>query len=342
MRSALFAVLAASVSAVRDDGPYNFRGLTGLGETTALTDREKQAVGESLENALGVLSGKTKSGSMFSICSDLFSDGPPANKNDATWTACKGVLPAISGSLLSYKQAIVKKGGAKHPLSGSEKAAVGAALSKALGVMSGKIQGGSKFSTCSSMFPSGPPADAATSATWTACKGVLGYKKSALLSNSREVKEAKQISEPNLGTLTGSEKQAVGAALENALGVLSGKTKSGDMFSICSNMFPNGAPTEGAKDPSWIACKESLPSVSSYGSLLSWKQAVVAKGGAKHPLSEHEKAAVGDALGEALNVLSGKAHAGSKSAICSHMFPNGAPADAATSVTWKTCASTLR
>lgn len=157
-----------------------------------------------------------------------------------------------------------------------------------------------------------------------------------------DVKKVAEPDEPDLRTLTGSEKQAVGAALENALGVLGGKIKSGDKFSICSNMFPNGAPAKGTKDPSWVACQDSLPSVSAYGSLISWKQAVIAKGGAKHPLSEHEKAAVGDALGEALGVLSGKAHSGSKSSICSHMFPNGAPADAATSVTWKTCAQTLR
>lgn len=336
MRSALLAVLAVSASAV--EGPYNLGG----GEFGALTDREKQAVGESLENALGVLSGKKKSGSMFDICSDMFASGPPANKNDATWVACKDVLPASTGSLLAFKQAIVKKGGAKHPLSGSEKEAVGAALNKALGVMSGKIKGGSKYATCMDMFPNGPPADAATSVTWSSCKGELGYKKSALLSNSRELKEVKKVAEPDLRTLTGAEKQAVGEALGNALDVLSGKTKSGDKFSICSNMFPNGAPTEGTKDPAWVSCQGSLPSVSAYGSLISWKQAVVAKGGAKHPLSEHEKAAVGDALGEALNVLSGKSHSGSKTSICSHMFPNGAPADAATSVTWKTCASTLR
>jgi len=333
MRSALFAVLAVTASA----GPYSLGGEFG-----GLTDREKEAVGASLENALGVLSGKTKSGSMFDICTDMFSDGPPANRKDATWVACKDVLPSTSGSLLAFKQAIVKQGGAKHPLSGSEKATVGAALNKALGVMSGKIKGGSKYATCMDMFPNGPPGDAATSVTWRSCKGELGYKKSALLSNSRETKEVKKIAEPDLRTLTGAEKEAVGASLENALNVLSGKSKSGDKFSICSNMFPNGAPAEGTKDPAWVSCQDSLPSVSAYGSLISWKQAVVAKGGAKHPLSEHEKAAVGDALGEALGVLSGKTKSGSKAGICSHMFPNGAPSDAATSVTWKTCASVLR
>jgi len=339
MRSALFAVLAVTASGVSDEGPYN---LGGGGEFGGLTDREKEAVGASLENALGVLSGKTKSGSMFDICTNMFADGPPADRNQATWVACKDVLPSTSGSLLAFKQAIVKKGGAKHPLTGADRATVSEALNKALGVMSGKVKGGSKYSTCMSMFPNGPPADAATSVTWTSCKGELGYKKSALLSNSRQMKEVKKVAEPDLRTLTGSEKQAVGEALTGALNVLSGKSKSGDKFSICSNMFPNGAPTEGTKDPAWVSCKDSLPSVSAYGSLISWKQAVVSKGGAKHPLSEHEKAAVGDALGEALNVLSGKAHSGSKTSICSHMCPDGAPADAATSVTWKTCASTLQ
>lgn len=337
MRSALIALLAVSASAGSDNHPISFGG---GGEFGGLTDREKEAVAGGLENALGVLSGNKKSGSMFDICSDLFADGPGDEKS-STWKACKGVLPQYmgKGSLIAYKQAIIKKGGAKHPLSGGEKQVVGDALNKALDVMSGKTKGQGKYVTCMKMFPNGPPGDAATSVTWTSCRGELGYKKSALLSNLRDVKK---VAEPDLGTLTGSEKQAVGAALENALGVLSGKAKSGDKFSICSNMFPNGAPTAGTKDPSWVACKDSLPSVSAYGSLISWKQAVVAKGGAKHPLTEHEKAAVGDALGEALGVLSGKTHAGSKMGICSHMFPNGAPADAATSVTWKTCASSLR
>jgi len=293
MRSALIALLAVSASAGSDNHPISFGG---GGEFGGLTDREKEAVAGGLENALGVLSGNKKSGSMFDICSDLFADGPGDEKS-STWKACKGVLPQYmgKGSLIAYKQAIIKKGGAKHPLSGGEKQVVGDALNKALDVMSGKTKGQGKYVTCMQMFPNGPPGDAATSVTWTSCRGELGYKKSALLSNLRDVKK---VAEPDLGTLTGSEKQAVGAALENALGVLSGKAKSGDKFSICSNMFPNGAPTAGTKDPSWVACKDSLPSVSAYGSLISWKQAVVAKGGAKHPLTEHEKAAVGDALGK--------------------------------------------
>mmetsp|Transcript_124398 Transcript_124398/g.359702 ORF Transcript_124398/g.359702 Transcript_124398/m.359702 type:complete len:108 (+) Transcript_124398:57-380(+) len=60
-----------------------------------------------------------------------------------------------------------------RPLSGSEKAAVGEALGHALGVMSGKEKSGDKFSICLSMFPDGPPADAATDAVWQSCKQVL-------------------------------------------------------------------------------------------------------------------------------------------------------------------------
>merc|ERR1740121_3360547 len=41
---------------------------------------------------------------------------------------------------------------------------------------------------------------------------------------------------------------------------MSGKEKSGDKFSICSDMFPNGPPADVAKDPTWQACKSVLPS----------------------------------------------------------------------------------
>jgi len=321
MRSAFrfIAVLAVTGSAVGDDHP--------------LSDSEKEAVGGALSTALGVLSGKAKSGSKFSICSNLFADGPPADAaTDASWQACKNVLPSTSGSLLAYRQAVVKKGGAKHPLSGSEKASVGAALSKALGVMSGKIKGGSKEQVCAEMFPTGAPADAATSVTWNSCKSAMGYRKSALIS-SKQLRDVKKVAAP----LTTGERAAVGDALETALGVISGKVKAGDKFSICSNMFPNGPPSDAATSATWASCKDSLPSVSSFGSLISWKQAVVSKGGAKHPLSEREKTAVGDALGEALGVMSGKVKSGSKSSICADIFRNGAPPDAATSSTWAAC-----
>mmetsp|Transcript_2075 Transcript_2075/g.3495 ORF Transcript_2075/g.3495 Transcript_2075/m.3495 type:complete len:102 (-) Transcript_2075:64-369(-) len=68
-----------------------------------------------------------------------------------------------------------------RPLSGSEQAAVGDALTKALGVMSGKVKADDKFSICMRMFPNGPPADAATSATWQSCKDELPSNQVALL-----------------------------------------------------------------------------------------------------------------------------------------------------------------
>merc|ERR1719453_2846801 len=74
-------------------------------------------------------------------------------------------------------------GDKKGPLSGAEKEAVGNALGKALGVMSGKVKSGDKFSICYEMYPNGPPADAATDATWQSCKSVL--PRAALLAKGR-------------------------------------------------------------------------------------------------------------------------------------------------------------
>eukprot|EP00429_Kryptoperidinium_foliaceum_P073767 CAMPEP_0176217220 /NCGR_PEP_ID=MMETSP0121_2-20121125/17586_1 /TAXON_ID=160619 /ORGANISM="Kryptoperidinium foliaceum, Strain CCMP 1326" /LENGTH=50 /DNA_ID=CAMNT_0017556355 /DNA_START=1 /DNA_END=153 /DNA_ORIENTATION=- len=39
--------------------------------------------------------------------------------------------------------------------------------------MSGREKAGDKFSICLSMFPDGPPADAATDAVWQSCKEVM-------------------------------------------------------------------------------------------------------------------------------------------------------------------------
>lgn len=140
--------------------------------------------------------------------------------------------------------------------------------------------------------------------------------------------------------LTGAEKEAVGVALSNALGVLSGKVKSGDKFTICSDMFPDGAPAN-SNDPTWQACKDELPSQRAYGSLIAWKQAIAAKGGAKQPLTSFEKEAVGEALTNALGVLSGKVKSGDKESICSNMFPQGAPSNAATDPSWQACKGVL-
>lgn len=294
-----------------------------------LTGAEKEAVGAALSNALGVLSGKVKSGNKFDICSNLFPDGAPADRKDASWQACKDELPSQSafGSLLAWKHAVVAKGGSQQPLTSAERDAVGAALSNALGVLSGKVKSGDKESICAEMFPQGAPANAVSDPSWQACKGcVIG----SLLSKKRTLKKI-------MTPLTAAEKEAVGDALSDALGVMSGKVKSQDKFTICSNMFPDGAPANAAKDASWQACKDSLPSAGGFGSLISWKRAVVAKGGAKDPLTSSEREAVGAALGQALGVLSGKVKSGSKYDICSNLFPGGAPADAASDASWQAC-----
>jgi hypothetical protein len=294
-----------------------------------LTSTEKEAVGVALSNALGVLSGKVKSGDKFTICSNMFPDGAPVDTNDASWQACKDELPNqhVYGSLLAWKQAVIAKGGAKEPLTVAERDAVGAALTNALGVLSGKVKSGDKESICADMFPKGAPANAGSDPSWQACKGVVI---GSLLSKKRTLTKV-------MSPLTAAEKEAVGAALSNALGVMSGKIKSTDKFSICSDMFPSGAPPNAATDASWQACKDSLPSAQSFSSLISWKRAVIAKGGAKHPLTTSEQEAVGAALSNALGVLSGKIQSGSKFDICSDLFPNGAPADAASNASWQAC-----
>jgi len=293
-----------------------------------LTGAEKEAVGAALSNALGVLSGKSKSGDKFTICSNMFPDGAPTDGNDASWRACKDTLPSqhAYSSLVAWKKAVVAKGGANQPLTGAERDAVGAALTDALGVLSGKVKSGSKYSICSDMFPNGAPGNAASDPSWQACKGVVI---GSLLAK-------KHILTKVMSPLTADEKEAVGAALSNALGVMSGKVKSGDKFTICSDMFPDGAPADAAT-ASWQACKDSLPSAQQFSSLLSWKRAVAAQGGAKHPLTTSEQASVGAALSNALGVLSGKVKSGSKFDICSDMFPNGAPADAGSDASWQAC-----
>jgi hypothetical protein len=293
-----------------------------------LTSDEKDAVGEALGQALGIMTGKVKSGDKFSICSNMFPDGaPPDAAKDASWQACKDTLPSenVYSSLLSWKKAVIARGGAKQPLTAQQKQAVGDALSSALGVLSGKVKSGDKWSICRGLFPHGAPANAATDASWQACKSELA--------GSFRSKQRSLFHQP----LTTQQRDAVGAALSNALGVLSGKTKSGDKFSICSNLFPDGPPSAPASDPTWQACKDELPSMQKYSSLISWQHAVRAAGGSLHPLTSSEKEAVGAELSKAIGVLSGKVASGSKASICAEMFPGGAPADAASSPTWKSC-----
>jgi len=139
--------------------------------------------------------------------------------------------------------------------------------------------------------------------------------------------KGKHIKQP----LSGAEQQAVGEALSHALGVMSGKQKSGSKYEICSQMFPDGAPADAAKDVSWQSCKSVLG-----GSSLLAKGKHI-----KQPLSGAEQQAVGEALSHALGVMSGKQKSGSKYEICSQMFPDGPPADAAKDASWQSCKSVL-
>merc|ERR1719296_615762 len=120
------------------------------------------------------------------------------------------------------------------------------------------------------MFPDGAPADAAKDVSWQSCKSVLGG--SSLLAKSKHIKQP----------LSGAEQQAVGEALSHALGVMSGKQKSGSKYEICSQMFPDGAPADAAKDVSWQSCKSVLG-----GSSLLAKGKHI-----KQPLSGAEQQAV--------------------------------------------------
>lgn len=138
--------------------------------------------------------------------------------------------------------------------------------------------------------------------------------------------------------LSTDESQAVGAALSRALGVLSGKQRSGDKLTICMGMFPNGAPTNGEKDSTWQACKSELAGVS-----RTARAALVVKSRHLRPLSSSERESVGQALGQALGVLSGKVKSGSKYSICMDMFPGGSPPpNAASDPTWQSCKGVVR
>lgn len=290
-------------------------------ESEPLTSAEKAAVGNALAQALGVMSGKVKSGDKFEICMEMFPNGAPPNAaQDATWQSCRNELPAGYGkpALIAFHQ----------PLTSSERAAVGKALAEALGVMSGKVQAGDKFSICSNMFPNGAPADADRDATWLSCKNVIpqNYGRAAMSLIAR-----------NKQPMTSSEKAAVGNALSKALGVMSGNVKSQDKFSICMEMFPNGAPSNAEQDATWLSCKDELPA--SYGK----KASLIARHTQlyQQPLTSSEQAAIGNALSKALGVMSGKVKSDDKFSICMDMFPNGAPTGSEQDATWLSCKDEL-
>lgn len=366
-----FLVLAVVVGAIADP----------------ISSGDRQAVGEALSKALAVMSGNAKSGSKFAICMNMFPDGPPADAaTDASWQSCKSVLPSgqrarallissnripltaavreeIVGSLTKVMPKMEKQGAAlvsqavnvlrqEHPLSASEKAAVGDALTKALSTLEHHA-GGDMDSICGGMFPNGRrDADTKeTDATWVACKDKLYTPKAALVNMHTDLSSSDRevIADGNKAVnllrqrdpLSSSEKAAVGEALTKALGALEHHSGSGDMYSICDGMFPNGRRDAGTKvtDSTWVACKDklALPKSAFVGmrALVSKAVAVIRQ---EEPLSASEKAAVGDALATALGAIENHS-GGDIYSMCAGMFPHG-HRDAntkATDPTWVAC-----
>eukprot|EP00427_Karlodinium_veneficum_P018046 CAMPEP_0169139056 /NCGR_PEP_ID=MMETSP1015-20121227/42710_1 /TAXON_ID=342587 /ORGANISM="Karlodinium micrum, Strain CCMP2283" /LENGTH=230 /DNA_ID=CAMNT_0009204625 /DNA_START=57 /DNA_END=749 /DNA_ORIENTATION=+ len=197
-------------------------------EKDPITSRDKQAVGEALTKALNAMQGHG-SGSKYDACSDMFPDGkPPADPNSPTWLSCKDQF-YFGGAFVQ-----------KDPLTGSEKNAVGAALTKALNAMQGH-GGGSKYDACADMFPDGkPPADR-NSPTWLSCKDQFYFGSSLAQKDP----------------ISGRDKQAVGEALTKALNAMQGHG-SGSKWEACADMFPDGKPPADQNSPTWLSCKDQF------------------------------------------------------------------------------------
>jgi len=210
--------------------------------------------------------------------------------------------------------------GARGPLTTEERNAVGKALSDALGVMSGKVQAGSKYSICTDMFPKGPPANAASNPSWNSCKSLLGYgsKRSALLSKAN-------------APLTASEKAQVGKALKDALSALSPNGASQSKYDSCQALFGNGEKREGTL---WESCKTEMGQ--------SLMQRAVQYLSSDSPITGQQRAEISAALGTALQAMQGHG-SGNMYQICDSMFPDG-KRDAATKETdptWVACKSRI-
>eukprot|EP00416_Gambierdiscus_australes_P032145 CAMPEP_0171090886 /NCGR_PEP_ID=MMETSP0766_2-20121228/32117_1 /TAXON_ID=439317 /ORGANISM="Gambierdiscus australes, Strain CAWD 149" /LENGTH=202 /DNA_ID=CAMNT_0011548927 /DNA_START=48 /DNA_END=656 /DNA_ORIENTATION=- len=138
--------------------------LTGASVGQPLSSSEKDAVGNALSRALGVLNGKIKSGSSkYDICARLFPDGAPAEPSaDVTWQSCKDLVPSQSPARASL---LLKS---RQPLTRAEKRQVADALANALRAVNGK-GGSSKHEACAALFPLGSPRPQ-NSPTWLACK----------------------------------------------------------------------------------------------------------------------------------------------------------------------------
>eukprot|EP00747_Dinoflagellata_sp_TGD_P165226 gnl/TRDRNA2_/TRDRNA2_186232_c0_seq1.p1 gnl/TRDRNA2_/TRDRNA2_186232_c0~~gnl/TRDRNA2_/TRDRNA2_186232_c0_seq1.p1 ORF type:complete len:196 (-),score=41.41 gnl/TRDRNA2_/TRDRNA2_186232_c0_seq1:121-708(-) len=148
----------------------------GNASAQPLSSRDKAAVGNALNGAIAVLSGKAAAGSKWSSCNGLFPRGrPEAGDSQAVWNSCKDVLSGVKrGSLLAKKaqQQLTVQG----PITADEKAQVAKALGEALSTMSAApgTASGSKYDSCAALFPNGQPADT-SSPMWTSCKSVLFY-----------------------------------------------------------------------------------------------------------------------------------------------------------------------
>eukprot|EP00419_Tripos_fusus_P033517 CAMPEP_0172779596 /NCGR_PEP_ID=MMETSP1074-20121228/202501_1 /TAXON_ID=2916 /ORGANISM="Ceratium fusus, Strain PA161109" /LENGTH=309 /DNA_ID=CAMNT_0013616559 /DNA_START=98 /DNA_END=1026 /DNA_ORIENTATION=+ len=284
--------------------------VTGSAHRQPLSEAERDAVGEALGQALGIMSGKVKSDSKFSICMRMFPDGPPANAaQDVTWQSCKDVLPHTGGrraALLS---------GRRQPLTSSQRAQVANALSDALSVMSGKRSSAVEVRVLCLALP--------TWVTWQSCKDVLphtGGRRAALISGRRQ-------------PLTSSQRDEVANALSNALSVMSGKRSSASKYESCASLFPPGdrPPANAASSGTWQACRGVLATSLAQNAVRILRQ--------KHPLSQDEQSEVAVALTTALKAVQGKGGSKDLWSTCDAMFPDHKrPADMPDSdVTWAAC-----
>jgi len=254
-------------------------------------------------------------GSKWEACASMFPNGqPPADQNSPTWVSCKS-------EFLSYAAAASL---VQRPLSSSDKQAVGAALTKALGAMTNHA-GGSKWEACTDMFPNGqPPADQ-NSPTWLSCKSeFLAYASAAFVQRP----------------LSSSDKQAVGEQLTKALYAMT-HHGGGSKFAACADMFPGGKPPADPSSPTWVSCKGEFLGYAA-ASLISYKgkraSLLVGATSLRQPLSSSDKEAVGAALNKALKAMQGHG-GGSKFEACADMFPNGQPPADKNSPTWAACKS---
>lgn len=175
-----------------------------------------------------------------------------------------------------------------QPLSSSDKEAVGAALTDALKAMQGHGSG-SKFESCSQLFPDGkPPADP-KNPTWLSCKSLVGIGADVISLGTKR----KSLAVREVRPLSSSDKEAVGAALTDALNAMQGDG-SGSKFESCSHLFPDGKPPADPKNPTWLSCK-SIVGIGEDRASFGTKRAALAVRELR-PLSSSDGQTAGPAL----------------------------------------------